>query len=60
MEGKADDEMNEDGLILRVLTVAPDEFARLLFCHVSVHRRVSYQERVDLLLAGRFNGREGW
>jgi hypothetical protein len=46
----------EEEFALVALEVADGEFARLLFCRVSVHRRVCYGERVG------FNGRErgGW
>lgn len=50
----------DDVLKLRTVTVSAAEFAKLLFCDVSSHRRVSYQERVDLLLNGRFNEMDGW
>lgn len=49
-----------DELILRAVTISPEEFVKLLFCDVSSHRRVSYQERIDLLLKGRFNGKRVW
>jgi hypothetical protein len=50
----------EDDLVLRAVTVGPERFGGLLFCNVAVHRRVCYQERVGMLLEGRFNGRETW
>jgi hypothetical protein len=50
----------EDELVLRAVAVGPERFAQLLFCNVSVHRKVCYEERVGMLLEGRFNGRERW
>jgi hypothetical protein len=50
----------DDELILRAVAAAPEHFAKLLFCNVSVHGRVCYQERVKMLSEGRFNGRESW
>jgi len=50
----------DDGLVLRAVAVGPERFATLLFCNVGVHRRICYQERVDMLLEGRFNGKGGW
>ncbi|KAK4200875.1 Alpha/Beta hydrolase protein [Triangularia verruculosa] len=36
---------------LKAVKVSPEEFARLLFCDISTHRRRSYMERVDMLVA---------
>jgi hypothetical protein len=50
----------KEELALSALSVAAEEFAKLLFCRLTVHRRVQYQERVELIAEGRFNGRHGW
>lgn len=55
----ASDDPKEE-LALSALSVAAEEFAKLLFCRLTVHRRVQYQERVELIAEGRFNGRHGW
>lgn len=47
-------------LALSALCIPNDEFAKLLFCRVTVHSRVCYQERIALIAEGRFNGRNGW
>jgi hypothetical protein len=57
---KKGEENEEDEWMLRALTVKPEDFARLLFCNVDIHKRLRYRERIDMLLEGRFNGREGW
>jgi hypothetical protein len=56
----ADDSLDggKDELVLRTVTVSPEAFGKLLFCDVSSHRRESYRERVNLLLKGRFNGKD--
>jgi hypothetical protein len=50
----------KDELVLHTVAVSPEEFGKLLFCDVSSHRRISYQERVDLLREGCFNGKKAW
>jgi hypothetical protein len=50
----------ENQLALSAWNISPENFEKLLFCRVAVHRRVVYQERVQLLAAGRFNGRRGF
>jgi hypothetical protein len=39
--------------ILMPFTVEPEEFARLVFCRVAVHRRVEYEKRIEMLLGGQ-------
>lgn len=46
--------------VLTAWSVDADEFASLLFCRVLVHRRVHYQERIEQIAGGCFNGRNGW
>jgi hypothetical protein len=58
VEGEGPDD--EDVLLLKAVTVRPEDFAKLLWCNVAVHKRVRYGERVELLGYGRFNGRNGW
>jgi len=53
-------ETEDDEWILNASVVTPQNFARLLFCNVDIHKRLRYQERVDMLLEGRFNGRTTW
>jgi hypothetical protein len=54
-QDKEDDEWELDAV-----AIAPEEFARLLFCNVDIHKRLRYQERVEMLLEGRFNRRISW
>ncbi|KAL4784663.1 Alpha/Beta hydrolase protein [Aspergillus varians] len=42
-------------LRLHVVEVPKEDFERLLFCRVSVHRRACYAQRVRLLVEGRVN-----
>ena len=37
-------------LALRAFKVGPDEFAKFLFCRISVHARVCYTDRVETLM----------
>ena len=53
------DDLKEE-LALSAVRVAAGEFAKLLFCRVTVHSRVHYKERVEELAEGRFNGRNSW
>jgi hypothetical protein len=56
-------ESNDDPkgqFVLNASCIPAEEFAKLLFCRVTVHSRVYYQERVELITEGRFNGRNGW
>ncbi len=41
-------------------TVEPSEFARLLFCRISVHARQIYVENIREIAQGRLHGRGGW
>lgn len=50
----------EGQLELRVVKVRDEDFGKLLFCRIAVHRRVCYAERVGLIIEGQFNGRNGW
>jgi hypothetical protein len=50
----------EYSLKLRAVRVAPDEFEKLLFCRLAVHRRVCYAERIQIIEEGNFNGKGGW
>jgi hypothetical protein len=45
---------------LKIFTVDSEEFAKLLFCRISVHRRNEYYKRVDLIENGQFNAQNGW
>lgn len=40
--------------------VSQDEFSRLLYCRLTVHKRAWYRERVLQLTKGEFNGSNGW
>jgi hypothetical protein len=46
--------------IVRALSVPQEEFARFLFCGIETHRRIYYNERIDLVARGEFNCRNGW
>jgi hypothetical protein len=50
----------DDEWIMRALTLPPDDFVKLLFCNVDIHKRLRYQERVDMLAEGKFNGTRSW
>lgn len=45
---------------LRAFTVRTRDFERLLYCGIGTHSRTFYNERVDLILAGKFNYLDGW
>ncbi|KIW99882.1 uncharacterized protein Z518_10810 [Rhinocladiella mackenziei CBS 650.93] len=47
-------------IALKALRVPHEEFGRMLFCRIGVHRRKEYDSRVEQILAGRFNRRSGW
>lgn len=49
-----------DKLELKAYKVEARAFQRLLFCRVSVHRRIQYRERIQLIAHGYFNGISGW
>lgn len=60
-DGKYKNGDNSKGqLALSALCIPNEEFAKLLFCRVTVHSRVCYQERIALITEGRFNGGNGW
>jgi len=40
---------------LRAVVAPPEDFCRMLFCRIEVHRRKEYQARVEYLVSGRFN-----
>ena len=50
----------KDQVALTAWKVPQEEFIKLLFCRVAVHSRRPYQERIDMIARGCFNGREGW
>jgi hypothetical protein len=58
IEGDDDDE--DDELLMSAVTVGKEVFGDLLWCNCAVHKRVRYQERVDMLREGRYNGDSGW
>lgn len=45
---------------LRAYFVPPEEFAKLLFCRVSVHSRQIYAENMREISKGYLSGRTGW
>lgn len=47
-------------LALSALYVPGEQFAKLLFCRITVHSRLCYQERIEFITEGRFNGKYGW
>jgi hypothetical protein len=49
-----------DDLTLSAWRVSTKDFEKLLFCRVAVHHKVLYQERIERLAKGCFNGRNGW
>ncbi|KAH8587284.1 hypothetical protein B0O99DRAFT_747707 [Bisporella sp. PMI_857] len=50
----------QSSVALTAVNITPEEFAKLLFCRVSVHRRIHYRERVEMISQGSFNGLSGW
>lgn len=50
----------KDQVALTAWKVPQQDFIKLLFCRVAVHSRKPYQERIDMIARGCFNGREGW
>ena len=49
-----------DKLELKAYKVEARAFQKLLFCRVSVHRRIEYQNRIHLIAHGYFNSITGW
>ena len=52
--------VGEEALEMRAVKVGGEDFGKLLFCRIAVHRRLCYAERVELIIGGKFNGRDGW
>ncbi len=46
--------------VLLAQTIPQREFQKLLYCGTRLHSRSYYNDRVDMLLRGRFNFRESW
>lgn len=47
-------------LSLSAWKLRPEDLAKLMFCRLSVHGRVAYQERIVQIEKGAFNGQNGW
>ena len=57
--GNASESEDEDELALTAVKVRKEQFSKLLFCNVNVHRRTAYRERMGMIMEGRFNGKAG-
>ena len=57
--GESDDYL-ADKLELKAYKVEARAFQKLLFCRVSVHRRIEYRKRINLIARGYFNSLTGW
>ncbi len=51
---------DEQDRVLLAQTIPQREFQRLLYCGTRTHSRSYYNDRVNMLLRGRFNYRESW
>lgn len=49
-----------DKLELKAYKMEAPAFQKLLFCRVSVHRRIEYRKRISLITRGYFNSLTGW
>jgi len=50
----------DDKMQLQAAEISSAEFERLLFCRLSVHKRISYADRIKQLEEGKFNGFNSW
>ena len=57
--GESDDNL-ADKLELRAYKVEAQAFSKLLYCRVSVHRRIEYRKRIDMIVRGYFNDLICW
>ena len=57
--GESDDDL-ADKLELKAFSIEAQAFQKLLFCRVSVHRRIEYRKRIGLIAGGNFSGLNGW
>lgn len=48
------------GKVLRALSISPQEFEKFLYCGIQTHSRTYYDDRVELMLQGKFNYKERW
>lgn len=54
------DRWEEEGVRLYAAEISNQEFEKLLFCGVAVHKGNMYGDRVRSLANGKFNGAESW
>ena len=45
---------------LRALSIRAQDFEMLLYCGIKVHSRTHYEDRMESVLQGKFNYKNGW
>ena len=45
---------------LRALSIRAKDFEKLLYCGMKIHSRTYYDERMESVLQGKFNYKDGW
>ena len=45
---------------LRALSIRAQDFEKLLYCGIKTHSRTYYSDRMDSVLQGKFNYKNGW
>ena len=45
---------------LRALSIRAQDFEKLLYCGIKTHSRTYYGDRMEAVLQGKFNYKDGW
>lgn len=45
---------------LRALSIRAQDFEKLLYCGIKIHSRTHYDDRMESILRGKFNYKDGW
>lgn len=45
---------------LRALSIQAEDFEKLLYCGIKIHSRTHYDDRMESILQGKFNYKDGW
>lgn len=45
---------------LRALSIRAQDFEKLLYCGITIHSRTHYDDRMESILQGKFNYKDGW
>ena len=48
------------GKELRALSIRAQDFEKLLYCGIKTHSRTHYDDRMESVLQGKFNYKDGW